>query len=525
MTDLRATAMDSKAWPYEEARKLLKRYAGGPPAKGHVLFETGYGPSGLPHIGTFNEVLRTTMVRNAYHALSDIPTRLIAFSDDMDGLRKVPDNVPNHAMLTEHLGKPLTRIPDPFGTHESFAHHNNATLREFLDRYGFDYEFLSSTDCYTAGRFDDALKGVLRAYDAIMGVMLPTLRKERQATYSPVLPISPKSGVVLQVPVEVVDADAGLIRFVDAGDMIEQSVLGGMAKLQWKVDWAMRWAALGVDYEMAGKDLIDSVTQSSKIARVLGARPPEGFNYEMFLDEKGEKISKSKGNGLSLDQWLTYGPQESLAFYIYREPKKAKSLHMGVIPRAVDDYWQFRANWPGQELPQKLGNPVHHIHDGNVPSAPLPVTFGLLLNLVGVLGEASREQVWGYLGNYVPDANADAYPELDRLIDHALAYHRDFVAPTLKRRAPDDREAAALKALDAQLAALPADADAEAIQNAVYAVGNEGGFETLRDWFKALYETLLGTTQGPRMGSFIALYGIGNSRALIAQALAAHATG
>jgi lysyl-tRNA synthetase class 1 len=517
---LRAAALESKAWPYEEARKLLKRYPDGAPAKGHVLFETGYGPSGLPHIGTFNEVLRTTMVRHAFEALSDIPTRLIAFSDDMDGLRKVPDNVPNQAMLKEHLGKPLTRIPDPFGTHESFAHHNNARLREFLDRYGFDYEFLSATECYGSGRFDETLKLVLKHYDAIMGVMLPTLRQERQATYSPVLPVDPKTGVVLQVPIEVVDADAGMVRYTDPndGETMTVSILSGAAKLQWKVDWAMRWVALGVDYEMAGKDLIDSVVQSSKIARVLGARPPEGFNYEMFLDEKGEKISKSKGNGLSIDQWLTYGPEESLAFYIYREPKKAKSLHMGVIPRAVDDYWQFRANWPTQELPQKLGNPVHHIHNGAVPAEALPVTFGLLLNLVGVLGEASRDQVWSYLSNYVADASADKYPELDRLIGHALAYHRDFIAPTLQRRKPDEREAAALRDLDARLAAL--DGDADAIQNEVYEVGKAHfGKENLRDWFKALYETLLGSSQGPRMGSFIALYGVENSRRLIGAAL------
>ena len=522
---LRAAALESKAWPYEEARKLLKRYPDGAPAKGHVLFETGYGPSGLPHIGTFNEVLRTTMVRHAFEALSGIPTRLIAFSDDMDGLRKVPDNVPNKAMLTEHLGKPLTRIPDPFGTHESFAHHNNAMLRAFLDRYGFDYEFLSATDCYTSGRFDEALKGVLRHFDAIMDVMLPTLRAERRATYSPVLPVSPRTGAVLQVPVEVVGIENGLIRFVDTsvpgGETITQSIFGGKAKLQWKVDWAMRWVALGVDYEMAGKDLIDSVIQSGKIARVLGSRPPEGFNYEMFLDEKGEKISKSKGNGLSIDQWLTYGPEESLAFYIYREPKKAKSLHMGVIPRAVDDYWQFRGNWPTQELAQKLGNPVHHIHNGAVPSEALPVTFGLLLNLVGVLGEASREQVWSYLSNYVADASAAKYPELDRLIGHALAYHRDFIAPTLQRRKPDEREAVALRDLDARLAALGVAADADAIQNEVYEVGKAHfGKEALRDWFKALYETLLGSSQGPRMGSFIALYGVENSRRLIGEALA-----
>ena len=523
MTDtssFRDAALTSKAWPYEEARKLLKRYGNGAPAKGHVLFETGYGPSGLPHIGTFNEVLRTTMVRHAFETLSDVPTRLIAFSDDMDGLRKVPDNVPNQEMLRAHLGKPLTRIPDPFGTHDSFAAHNNARLREFLDRFGFDYEFASSTEYYASGRFDEALKLVLRHYQGIMGVMLPTLRAERQATYSPVLPVSPKSGIVLQVPVEVIDAEAGLISFEDEGERIVQSVLGGKAKLQWKVDWAMRWVALDVDYEMAGKDLIDSVVQSGKIARVLGGRPPEGFNYEMFLDEDGEKISKSKGNGLSMEQWLTYGPEESLAFYAYREPKKAKQLHMGVIPRAVDEYWQFRQAYPGQPIKERLGNPVHHVHDGKLPDGELPVTFGLLLNLVGVMGKASKEQVWGYLANYVPQASPERYPELDRLIGHALAYARDFVVPTLQRRAPTATEAEGLRRLDAELERLGQGADAETIQNAVYEIGKTGGFESLRDWFKALYETLLGSSQGPRMGSFIALYGVDNSRGLIADALA-----
>ncbi|HEX8419773.1 MAG TPA: lysine--tRNA ligase [Sphingomonas sp.] len=519
--DLRSAALDSKAWPFEEARKLLKRYPDGKPGAAPILFETGYGPSGLPHIGTFNEVLRTTMVRNAFHALSDQPTRLIAFSDDMDGLRKVPDNVPNGAMLAEYLGKPLTKVPDPFGTHDNFAAHNNALLREFLDRYGFDYEFISSTEQYTGGVFDEALKGVLRAFQGIQDVMLPTLRAERRATYSPVLPISPSTGVVLQVPVEVVDAEAGTIAFTDeSGERVLQSALGGLAKLQWKVDWAMRWVALGVDYEMAGKDLIDSVTQSSKIARVLGGRPPEGFNYEMFLDEKGEKISKSKGNGLTIDQWLTYGPDESLAFYIYREPKKAKSLHLGLIPRAIDDYWQFRGNYPDQPIAQKLGNPVHHVHDGKVPVSTLPVTFGLLLNLVGVMGDASKEQVWGYLANYVPDASPQRDPELDRLIGYALAYARDFVVPTLVRRAPAGVEIAALERLDADLAALPDTAGAEDIQNIVYEIGKTGGFGELRDWFRALYETLLGSSQGPRMGSFIVLYGIANTRRLITEALA-----
>ena len=515
--DLRTTALASKAWPYEEARKLLKRVRPDKP----VVFETGYGPSGLPHIGTFNEVLRTTMVRHAFQAMSDIPTRLIEFSDDMDGLRKVPDNVPNQAMLTEHLGKPLSRIPDPFGTHESFAAHNNAMLRDFLDRFGFDYEFISSSSQYESGAFDDALKNVLRNYQGIMDIMLPTLRKERAATYSPVLPISEKSGIVLQVPVEVVDADAGLIAFDDGGERVTQSILGGKAKLQWKVDWAMRWVALGVDYEMYGKDLTDSGTQSGKIAQVLGGRKPEGLIYEMFLDEKGEKISKSKGNGLALEEWLTYGPPESVSFYAYREPKSAKQLHMGIIPRAVDEYFQFRSAWHDQPLDKRLGNPVHHIHNGSVPVDAPPVTFGLLLNLCGVLGgSATAEQVWGYLGNYVADASADKYPELDALIGHAIAYNRDVVAPTLERRKPEGVEVAALARLDAELAALAEGVNAEDIQNIVYAIGKDGGFENLRDWFKALYETLLGSSAGPRMGSFIALYGVANSRKLIAEALA-----
>jgi lysyl-tRNA synthetase class 1 len=519
---LRAAAMDSKAWPYEEARKLLKRYPNGKPNGEPVLFETGYGPSGLPHIGTFQEVLRTTMVRHAYEEMTGLPTRLVAFSDDMDGLRKVPDNVPDQEMLRQHLGRPLTRIPDPFGKYDSFAAHNNAMLRDFLDRFGFEYEFASSTDYYTGGRFDEKLRAVLRNYDAIMAVMLPTLRAERQATYSPVLPISPTSGIVLQVPVEVVDADAGIIRFTDDnGSVVEQSILGGQAKLQWKPDWGMRWAALGVDYEMYGKDLIDSGVLGGKIAQILGGRKPEGMIYELFLDAKGEKISKSKGNGLSIDEWLTYGPDESLAFYIYREPKKAKSLHLGLIPRAVDDYWQFRANYHGQNDKERLGNPVHHVHNGKVPQDAMPVTFGLLLNLVGVMGgDATKEQVWGYLGNYLPGASAADYPELDKLIGYALNYARDFVAPTLVRRAPEGVEVEALKRLDADLAALPAGATAEDIQNIVYEIGKTGGFAELRDWFKALYETLLGSSQGPRMGSFIALYGIENTRKLIAEALA-----
>ncbi|WP_423142625.1 lysine--tRNA ligase [Parablastomonas sp. CN1-191] len=526
--DLISAAQVSKAWPFEEARKLVKRFPQGKAGGAPVLFETGYGPSGLPHIGTFQEVLRTTLVRRAYEVLTDgAPTRLIAFSDDMDGLRKVPDNLPNPGLLAAYLGHPLSRIPDPFGTHESFAHHNNAMLRDFLDRFGFDYEFVSASDRYTSGAFDEALKSVLRHYGAILDIMLPTLREERRATYSPVLPVSPATGQVLQVPVEVVDAENGIVAFEDHGTRVEQSILGGRAKLQWKVDWAMRWVALGVDYEMCGKDLTDSVTQSGKIARVLGGSRPEGMIYELFLDENGEKISKSKGNGLTIDQWLDYGSEESLGFYLYREPKSAKSLHAGVVPRAVDEYWQFREKLSQQPLEQQLGNPVWHLLAGK-PGAgdKLPVTYGLLLNLVGVLGAgATRDQVWSYLANYVADADPAAHPALDALVTRAIAYNRAFVAPTLQRRKPDAGEAAALAALDEELAAADANASASDLQTIVYEIGKDPhfGFEQLRDWFRALYETLLGSSQGPRMGSFIALYGIENTRELIAEALVADA--
>ncbi len=538
MQELIAAARVSKSWPFQEAQKLLKRYPeGSKPDGSPVLFETGYGPSGLPHIGTFQEVLRTTLVRRAYEAMigarpEDGRTRLVAFSDDMDGLRKVPDNIDRKDVLEANLHKPLSRIPSPFSNeHESYAAHNNAMLREFLDRFGFDYDFVASSEMYNSGRFDEALKQVLRKNQAILDIMLPTLRAERAATYSPVLPISPVTGRVLQVPVEVIDAEAGQVRFTDEdGTVVEQSALGGMSKLQWKVDWAMRWYALGVDYEMYGKDLTDSGVQSGKIVQALGGRKPEGLIYELFLDERGEKISKSKGNGLTIEEWLTYGTEESLGFYIFPNPKSAKQLHVGVIPRAVDDYWQFRAAIPEQELDKKLGNPVWNLLRANggweADEAPgegdtLPVSFGLLLNLASVLGtEATEANLAEYLDTYLGGVPRGS--ELDRMIAAAVAYTRDYIAPTLSKRAPAANEAAALKALDTVLAAAAPGMSAEDLQTEVYEIGKreEFGFESLRDWFKALYQTLLGSDQGPRMGSFIALYGIDNTRRLIAEALA-----
>ncbi len=533
-SELIDAALQSKAWPFQEAQKLLRRYPKGTKPDGSpVLFETGYGPSGLPHIGTFQEVLRTTFVRRAFEALigarpEDGRTRLVAFSDDMDGLRKVPDNIANKDLLAASLGKPLSRIPSPFSNeHDSYAAHNNARLREFLDRFGFDYEFVSASSRYNSGGFDEALRQVLRKNQAILDIMLPTLREERRRTYSPILPVSPSTGRVLQVPVEVLDAEAGTIRFTDEnGSTVEQSALGGQAKLQWKVDWAMRWYALGVDYEMYGKDLTDSGIQSGKIVEVLGARKPEGLIYELFLDEKGEKISKSKGNGLTIEEWLSYGSPESLGFYIFPNPKSAKALHPGVIPRAVDDYWQFRAQLAEQPLDKQLGNPVWHLlrvsGNGEGAGDSLPVTYSLLLNLIGVLGaEASANRVWSYLANYVPGAGPEGHPELARLVETALAYNRDFVAPTLAKRAPQANEAAALRELDGHLAQAKG-ASADELQTLIYEIGKREDyqFENLRDWFKVLYQTLLGSDQGPRMGSFIALYGIPETRRLIAEALA-----
>ena len=522
-SELLAHAHVSKAWPFEEARKVLSRLKRIPKPTGAIIFETGYGPSGLPHIGTFGEVARTTMVRHAFRVLTEdkVPTRLIAFSDDMDGLRKVPDNIPNKDMVAEHLGKPLTQVPDPFGLHPSFGQHNNARLKAFLDTFGFDYEFLSATECYTSGRFDAALLNVLHHYDAIRDVILPTLGPERRATYSPFLPISPTTGNVLQVPLVDRDLASGSIAYKDpdTGKLTQVPVTRGHCKLQWKADWAMRWAALGVDYEMAGKDLIDSVRLSGQICRILGRQQPEGFNYELFLDENGEKISKSRGNGLTIEEWLTYASPESLALYMFQSPRKAKRLYFDVIPRAVDEYVGNLAAYPKEDQAAKLMNPVWHIHSGTPPEAELPISFALLLNLASASNSEDRQVLWGFIRRYKQDATPEAYPLLDQLVGYAIRYFHDFVKPNKQYRAPSDKERTALLDLDARLGKLPKSALAEEIQSEVYAVGKEHGFEPLRDWFAALYEVLLGQTQGPRFGSFVELYGVEETRALIVKAL------
>jgi lysyl-tRNA synthetase class 1 len=531
---LRQVAEQSNAWPFEEARKIVARLKTHP--KDEVIFETGYGPSGLPHIGTFGEVARTTMVRHAFRVLTDdkVKSRLIAFSDDMDGLRKVPDNVPNKEMLAQHLGKPLTKVPDPFGTHPSFGEHNNARLRAFLDHFGFEYEFLSSTECYKSGRFDQALLKVLTRFDEVMAIMLPSLREERAATYSPFLPIDPKSGIVLQVPVIAHDAKAGTITYEEPGTKkhVSTPVTGGRCKLQWKPDWAMRWVALGVDYEMAGKDLIDSVKLSGEICRALGGSAPEGFNYELFLDEKGQKISKSKGNGLTIEEWLRYASPESLSLFMYREPKAAKRLYFDVIPRNVDEYYQFLDGYERQDARQRLSNPIWHIHAGNPPKIEMPISFAMLLTLVSSSNAENADTLWGFIGRYRPGVTPQTHPKLNELVDYAIHYFRDFVLPEKKFREPNDSERAALIDLRDALSQLAPDATAEVIQNVVYEVGRREPFLDQKkkakdgkpgvslDWFNLLYQVLLGQEKGPRFGSFVAVYGLQNTIDMIDGALA-----
>jgi len=542
-SDILTAAQASRAWPFEEARKIIKRYekTGYPDV---VLFETGYGPSGLPHIGTFGEVARTSMVRHAFRVLTadKIKTKLLCFSDDMDGLRKVPENVPNRDKMAEYIGFPLSRIPDPFGARDeqgkplSFGGANNARLRAFLDKFGFDYEFASAAAYYASGRFDETLLKMLRAYEKVMAIILPTLGDERRVSYAPFLPISPASGKVLQVPLKP-DAARGTVTYteLETGETVTTEVTGGKVKCQWKADWAMRWTALGVDYEMAGKDLIDSVTLSSKICRTLGGKAPEGFNYELFLDEKGQKISKSKGNGLTIEDWLKYAPTESLSLYMYQKPKTAKRLYFDVIPKAVDEYYSFLAAYPRQDAAQRLNNPVWHIHNGNPPAVDLPVSFALLLNLVSASNAENEQVLWGFIERYAPHIGAAERQILDGLVKYALHYFNDFVKPNKKFRAPDEVEKQVLRDIQTHLRALSENhiADSHAIQNALLDVAREvsryqdeskrspeGKAGVSVAFFQMLYEVLIGQEKGPRFGSFIALYGVDETIKLIDEALA-----
>jgi lysyl-tRNA synthetase class 1 len=520
MTETREAAMVCKAWPFEEARRLLKRFAKAPPEKGHVLFETGYGPSGLPHIGTFGEVARTAMVRRAFEEISDIPTRMVCFSDDLDGMRKVPSNVPNSESLHEHLQRPLTSVPDPFGTHDSFGHHNNAMLRRFLDTFGFDYEFISATEFYGTGQFDEVLLRAVEKYDEVMAVMLKSLREERRQTYSIFLPIHPETGRVLYVPMKSVNKADGTITFDDEdGREWTLPVTGGNVKLQWKPDFGARWAALGVDFEMYGKDHSTNTPIYDGICRILGHKAPEHFSYELFLDENGQKISKTSGNGVSIDKWLTYASSESLSYFMYQKPKTAKRMHFDVIPKAMDEYHQQLRAYEGQDLKARLNNPVWHIHGGDVPVSKMVVPYSMLLNLASVSGAEEKDQLWGFIQRYAPETSAATHPDMDQAVGFAVRYFNDFVKPTKVFRAATDLEREALEDLRARLVAWDGGLDADALQSEVFACGRER-FDPMRGWFTALYEVLLGASQGPRFGGFIALYGVDETVALIDRALA-----
>jgi len=522
------TLEKSKAWPFEQAREIKKRLfiaerkaqagKGEPRGDRPVVFETGYGPSGLPHIGTFGEVVRTTMVRNAFIALTggEVATRLICVSDDMDGMRKVPPTVPNADALKEHMQKPLTDVPDPFGTHDSYGAHMNARLRAFLDGFGFDYEFASATELYRNGTYDPWLRKALENYDALMDVMLPTLGEERRATYSPFLPISPSTGRVLYVPMLATDAEAGTVTYRDEdGSEVTTPVTGGNVKLQWKPDFGMRWAALGVDFEMFGKDHQDNAPIYSRICRIVGGEPPVQYVYELFLDEQGQKISKSKGNGISVEEWLRYAPAESLSLYQFQKPRTAKKLYFDVIPKAVDEYLTFLEKYPEQEPKQQAENPVWHIHGGDVPvGAGSPVSFALLLNLVSAADASTKDILWGFIEKYEPGASPETYPLLDRLTEYAINYYRDFVKAEKVFREPTEQERGALADLAKRLRETDA-TDADSLQTITFDAGKAAEFDNIRDHFKAIYEVVFGLPQGPRLGSFAAIYGAAKTAELI----------
>jgi len=506
----------TSSWPFVEARKLIKERKKIFEKKGKITLQTGYGPSGLPHIGTFGEVARTTMMVNAIKQIMDIPTEIITFSDDMDGLRKVPENIPNGEILKKNLHKPLTSVPDPFNKFKSFGEHNNEMLKKFLNKFNFNYIFKSSTDTYKKGLFNESLLLVLEKYQEIIEIILPTLGKERKKTYSPFLPICPETGQVLEAEIVEIKKNQGKIIYKNGDKKIETEVINGKCKLQWKVDWAMRWYAFEVDYEMYGKDLIESAILSSKICKILGKKSPNGFAYEMFLDEKGEKISKSKGNGITIEQWLQYASPESLSLYMYQNPKRAKKLYTDVVPKAVDEYLTCIDKFIEQDEKQKLLNPVWHVHNGNPPKEKLIMPFSVLLNLVGASNATDKDVLWKFIKKNKKDIRVSDYPILDGLVGYALKYFTDVVKPNKKYRKANDKEKKALQDLVKRLKECKEHMDPEAIQTVVYTVGKDNGYkENLREWFKAIYEIIFGDQDGPRMGFFISFFGIKESIELI----------
>jgi len=506
----------TNAWPFVEAKKLLRERKSFIEKKGKIILQTGYGPSGLPHIGTFGEVARTSMMVNALKQLTEIPTEIITFSDDMDGLRKVPENIPNQKLLEDNLHKPLTQVPDPFDKFQSFGEHNNEMLKDFLNSFNFNYTFKSSTSLYKSGFFNSTLQLILENYDGIMNIILPTLGKERQKTYCPFLPICPESGHVLEIPVLEIDKNKSKIIFDNKGKKLEKSILDGNCKLQWKVDWAMRWYALEVDFEMYGKDLIESAILSAKIIKLIGKNNPSGFAYELFLDEKGEKISKSKGNGITIDQWLKYASPESLSLYMYQNPKRAKKLYKEIVPKAVDEYLDFVEKAKKQDELQILMNPVWHVHNGFIPNEDTIMSFSMLLNLVETSNADSKELLWKFVKKYKKNIEEKNYPIFDALIGYAIKYFNDVIKSQKKYKTPNEEEKLALEALINTLEKCNDQMSPEDIQTLIYSTGKDNGYsENLRDWFKLIYEVVFGDENGPRMGFFISFFGVNETKELI----------
>ena len=512
----KANIEKTNAWPFVEAKKILKERKIDIEKKGKIILQTGYGPSGLPHIGTFGEVARTSMVVNALNQLTDIPKEIITFSDDMDGLRKVPDNVPNKDLLNKNLHKPLTNIPDPFKKYNSFGEHNNEMLKKFLNQFNFKYTFKSSTDLYKSGTFNDSLKKILKKYNEIMNIIIPTLGKERQKTYSPFLPICPETGIVLEIPIIEIDEKKSKIIFDNKGVKIEKSILDGNCKLQWKVDWAMRWYALDVDFEMYGKDLIESAILSTKIIKLLGKSNPSGFAYELFLDERGEKISKSKGNGITIDDWLKYSSPESLSLFMYQNPKRAKKLYKEIVPKAVDEYLDSIEKSTNQSELQILLNPVWHVHNGVIPKEKMIMTFSMLLNLVETSNANSKDLLWKFVKKYKQNIEEKEYPIFDKLIEYAIKYFNDVIKINKKYKKPNEQEKLALNELIKILDQCNDEMSPEDIQTKIYTAGKENGYkDNLRDWFKLIYEVVFGEENGPRMGFFISFFGVKETKQLI----------
>ena len=498
----------SNSWPIVEAKKILRERKKYIDKKGKIILQTGYGPSGLPHIGTFGEVARTSMVVNALNYLTDLPKEIITFSDDLDGLRKVPDNVPNKDVLYKNLHKPLTNIPDPFEKFKSFGEHNNEMLKKFLDKFKFKYKFMSSTNLYKSGFFNSTLKKILDNYEGIMNIIIPTLGKERQKTYSPFLPICNETGKVLEIPIIEIDKKNSSLIFDNNGKKLKASILDGNCKLQWKVDWAMRWYTLDVDFEMYGKDLIESAILSSKIIKLLGRNSPSGFAYELFLDDKGEKISKSKGNGVTIEEWLNYASPESLSLFMYQNPKRAKKLYKEIVPKAVDEYLDLIEKSKKQDVRELLLNPLWHVHNGKIPSEDNIMSFSMLLNLVETSNASSEEILWKFVKNYKTDVAKNSFPIFNNLIKYSIKYFNDVVKQNKKYKKPNSLEMKALLDLILKLENCPDNMKPEDIQTEIYTVGKNNGYkENLREWFKLIYEVVFGVENGPRLGFFISFFG------------------